>query len=240
MRRRARHERSSDVPASDTTLEEIERWVWDRLETGATDRRDVWHLMALATVAGGGDGGGPGGVDGDGRDAVHPEVRMVVLRRCDRDARTLLAHTDVRSSKCEQIGARPRVGVLLYDAERRVQVRIGAGARVHASGAVADRQWDGSQLMSRRCYLAPVAPGTPSDRAIVNLPDDLVHGNPDAARSEDGRVNFAVVEIGVEWIDWLHLAHDGHRRARFVYSNAGSALHDADGPHTKTSTWIAP
>jgi hypothetical protein len=73
--------------------------------------------------------------------------------------------------------------------------------------------------MSRMCYAAPDAPGSP-----VPAPP------PAPTDPEGGRENFCAVLLRVDTLDWLLLAAAGHRRARFAW--------DADG--ALTAAWIAP
>lgn len=187
---------------------------WSELASSAVDRHHGFHVPVLATV----------GVD------ATPQARSVVLRHVGVETRELRCHTDRRSPKVAEIAANPSVAWLFYDAPRKLQLRIAATASVHAEGAVADAAWEGSALSSRRCYLAPDAPGCAGAEYIENLPAHLRGRVPTKEESELGRANFAVVATVVRSIDLLYLASEGHRRARFVRGVDGGWL----------GHWLAP
>jgi general stress protein 26 len=189
--------------------------IWDELERATADRRHGFHIAAIATV----------GLDGA------PTARSVVLRRALRATSELHFHTDLRSPKVAEIAANPRVSWMLYDAARKLQLRIEATAEVLRAGPRADEAWARSSLSSRRCYLAPHAPGEVAAEWVANIPDALVGRVPDASESEAGRVNFGLVATRATSIEWLYLASDGHRRARFVADAAGGSW---------LAHWLAP
>jgi pyridoxine/pyridoxamine 5'-phosphate oxidase len=174
--------------------------IWTELEGATKDRRHGFHVPAIATI---------------GRDGA-PRARCVVLRRVLRDACELHFHTDLRSAKVLEIAANPRVAWLLYDAGRRLQLRIEAEAVVLREGPRVDDAWARSALSSRRCYLAPHAPGEVAEEWLANIPAELTARVPDEAESAAGRVQFGLVVTRAVSVEWLFLASEGHRRARFV------------------------
>jgi hypothetical protein len=91
-----------------------------------------------------------------------------------------------------------------------------ASATAHFDDQVADDAWAKSSLSSRRCYLAPNAPGAICEQPSPNLPEHLLGRIPTLEESLSGRAHFAAVTTIVDEIDWLWLAADGHRRARFT------------------------
>ena len=179
--------------------------LWDRLVDAASRARPAFHLPAFATVD----------------DQGLPAVRTVVLRHADRELGTLACHTDRRSPKLAQLGREPTAAWLFYDAAARLQVRATGPTAVHADGPRFDRAWAATPPQSRRCYLAPLPPGTPADVPTPNLPDALLDRDPTPAEGEAGADRFAVLETRVERIDWLFLRHDGHRRATFERTGGG-------------------
>jgi len=200
------------------TLDELIHDCWVRLTRAVRDRRHPWRLPVLATV------------DGEGA----PAARTVVLREVMREAAVLGCHTDRRSPKIEEIRADPRVAWTFYDPGSKLQVRARGRATVHLvtdDDPIALARWADTSLPSRRCYLAPHVPGTACDVPSPNLPDALESRNPDAAESEAGRVNFAVLRTRVERFDVLALHAAGHERAAFEFDEAGQVVR---------STWLEP
>lgn len=174
--------------------------IWIDLAHGALRSAHPYHTPALATI----------GSDG-------PEQRTVVLRDADADRRRLLCHTDLRSPKVAQLQSNAAVSWLFYDRANKTQLRIGGEARVHHDDEFAQARWERSAPRSRACYHAAEAPSSPTAAPGTGAPLD------------SGFQNFAVVDCRVRVIDWLHLQHDGHLRARFDVSG------DAWRSH-----WIAP
>jgi hypothetical protein len=193
----------NDSPAPAGALEAALAEAFGLLARGVADRRCALHTPTLATL----------GADGA------PNLRTVVLRGFDPATRLLRIHTDRRSAKAAELAADPRAMLHGYDAVAQVQIRIGGRAMLHLDDAVADAAWAGSREMSRMCYAAPHAPGTPV-AAPPAAPDDAVAG----------RANFAAVTLRADTLDWLHLAQAGHRRARFAWDAAGGLA----------ATWLAP
>ncbi len=182
-------------------LPEIESALWRELSRATRDRHHDWRFAVLATVSAQADG-------------VQPEARTVVLRDCDRDARTLLVYTDARSAKVHQAERRPQGVLVLWSAASGWQLRLNVALVLHTSGLQVSSRWAQLQLTpAAQDYLSPLAPGTPLDDTAAVTPD------------RDSRGHFAVLECQVQSTDWLELHRDGHRRARF----------DADG-----ARWLTP
>lgn len=173
------------------------------LARGVADRRSPLHTPTLATRS------------ADGA----PNARTVVLRAFDSGTRRLRVHTDRRSAKATELAADPRVLLHGYDASAQVQLRIAGRASLHHADALAEAAWAASRAASRMCYAAAEPPG-----AAVAAP-------PPAPRdTEGGRDNFMAVVITMDSLDWLLLAHEGHRRARFAWDEEGRI----------SASWIAP
>ncbi len=184
-------------------LDAIAADLWARLAEAAASGRSAWHTPAVGTA------------DGD--------VRIMVLRHADPAAASLRFHTDARSPKAALIGGGAPVSVLFYDAAAKLQLRCAGIGKAVSTGAPADAAWAASAASSRRCYLAELAPGTISETPTSGLPAAAEGRVPTLAESEAGRANFAVITVALTRIDWLHLAHNGHRRALFERSGDGWA-----------------
>jgi pyridoxamine 5'-phosphate oxidase len=180
--------------------------LWNELGRGVVDRRHGFHVPTLSTI----------GLDGA------PCARAVVLRRIDAGRGEIQCHTDVRSGKAAEIAREPRVAWHFYDESRKLQLRVSATAELLAHGAVADDAWACSAVTSRRCYLAPRAPGAVCDAPSPNLPEGVRDRRPTDEETLPGRANFAVVLTRATAIDWLSLASEGHQRARFTRGADGA------------------
>ncbi len=203
-------------------LGELWQQCWDHLEEGAGGAGSPFHTAVLGTVEHG-----------------VPRLRTVVLRAAERRTGRVLCHTDMRSAKVRHIGDDAPVSWLLYDPGRKVQLRLEGRARVHADDALADERWRDTTAGSRRCYLAEPAPGAVLEHAGSTLPPALRERRPGLRETAPGRSNFAVVAARIEWIDWLQLTADGHRRARFRRISHGDDCVD-DSDNGWPGDWIAP
>ncbi len=192
-----------DLPDDlDTVLADV----WQRLGRAAKDRRAAMHTPVVATVT----------------KAGIASQRVMVLRAFDRASATLRFHTDARAAKAEQVGTGSPVSILGYDAGAKRQFRLSGTARIETDTPAADRAWAEATLFARRCYLADPAPGTVSDLPVSGLAADIEGRKPeDEAEVAPGRANFALLMVDIDTVEFLHLAHTGHRRAMFVRSDDG-------------------
>ncbi len=188
-----------------TELDRVFRDAWVELARAVVDRKHVWHTPTLISI----------GLDGA------PTARTVVMRSVCGERAELRCHTDRRSPKIAEIARDRRVSWHFYAPELKLQLRLFARATVHLDDDVADRSWESATLSSRRCYLAPAAPGTVCAEPSPNLPPHLLKRVPTVEESLPGRVNFSVISTEVHAMDWLWLASDGHRRARFTRDATG-------------------
>lgn len=182
------------------SLDTIFIQMWIDLAQGAARASHPFHTPALASLA----------VEG-------PDVRTVVLRHADLEARQLLCHTDYRSPKVNELRQQPNVAWLFYHPVNKIQLRVRGTVAVHHDDKLARARWENSTHRSRQCYHAQLSPGTAMDTPQI--------GEPLAS----GFDNFAVIDCMVHDIDWLYLDSQGHLRARFVWR---------DGEWR--SGWIAP
>ena len=190
----------SNTPALPDDLDAVLADVWQRLGRAAKDRRAAMHTPVVATIA-------PDGV---------PSQRVMVLRSFDRSSATLRFHTDSRAAKAQQVGAGGPVSILGYDADAKRQFRLSGIARIETDTPAADQAWREATLFARRCYLADPAPGTVSELPVSGLAADIEGRKPeDEHEVAPGRANFALLMAQIDTIEFLHLAHTGHRRAIF-------------------------
>jgi pyridoxamine 5'-phosphate oxidase len=178
---------------------------WGLLQRGARDRRSHFHTLTIATT------------DANGK----PEARVMVLRGADRATARLRFHTDARSAKVDMIGAGAAVTVLAYDPGAHVQLRLRGTATIDTDSEERQAAWERTSLYGRRCYLGDVGPGSPADNPTSGLPADLEGMEPTTHRTAPGQANFALLWVHITSIEWLFLAHQGHRRASFEASPDG-------------------
>lgn len=167
--------------------------VWDILAQGVRVSFAAAHTPTLATIRGG-----------------NPTVRTVVLRDVSRAAAMVFVHADRRSSKVRELLAQPSCSLHIFDAGRRVQLRIEAQASIHLDDDIADSQWSLLQARLRARQRRALAAGD-SGTARAEVEIDDVDGMADAER----RPQFAVIALHVSAIEWQQIRARGARHARF-------------------------
>ncbi|MEO5732484.1 MAG: pyridoxamine 5'-phosphate oxidase family protein [Rubrivivax sp.] len=175
------------------SLPEIEAAIWRELGRAALDKHHEWRTLVLATT------------DGDA-----PDARTVILREADAGARCLVAYTDARAHKVQQLQAQPRAVLVMWSRRLSWQLRLQAEIQVHTDGLAATSRW--AMLQSSPAasdYLAPQAPGEALDASAAP-----------AHTAAHPRHHFAVLMVQVQAIDWLELRREGHRRAAFGQQGA--------------------
>ena len=190
---------SDPFPVPDD-LDAIYSDIWTRWGRGAADRRSPFHTPVVGSVSG----------------ADAPQQRVMVLRKADRANGILRFHTDQRSAKASQVSLNAAVSIIGYDAGAKIQLRASGNAAIIHTGLLANEAWAATSASGRRSYLTTFAPGSISSIATSGLPVAFEKSVPVGADSEAGRVNFAIVPVTLDRLEWLHLAATGHRRARFI------------------------
>lgn len=174
---------------------------WRLLLEGSTDRKSPLHTPAVATV----------------RDDGLPRQRIMVLRDAVRETRTLRFHTDYRASKVADVGHDGQVSILGYHRDAKVQLRLSGLARIENTGDTSDVAWNKTDLYGKRCYLADPAPGSIVEAPISGLDPSIEGRRPEDFEVIPARHNFAILLVEIRQIEWLYLAHTGHRRASFIW-----------------------
>lgn len=107
---------------------------WEaRLARAASDRRSPMHAPTVVTS--------------------DVDARVMVLRGFDSEAGVLRFHTDIRAPKVAAIRTDPRMAVLLYDKQDKVQIRLRGTGEVLSDDPRTDAAWAESDNFARRCYL---------------------------------------------------------------------------------------
>jgi 3-hydroxyisobutyrate dehydrogenase len=188
----------------ETTLEQYFDQVWSQIERGVRQRKHGFHLGTIATS-----------VDD------FPEARIVVLRHADPVTTELGFHTDFRVGKVSAMQTNPQVCWVFYCPRLMMQVQMFGLAVIHHMDDLAKEKWDQALLLSKRCYLAPLAPGTLSDVATSGLPPELEDREPTFEEAIPGFANFCVVRTKIQRIEMLHTIFTGYRRAEWTLTENG-------------------
>ena len=175
---------STDPHPWAVALDTLYAQAWQRLIRGVHDRHTPARHPTLATVS-------PEGM---------PQARTVVLRGADPARGRLEIHTNLHSSKINDLGVRPLAALHVWDSGQKLQIRLQAEVEV-LTGPQAATAWSRVPEGSRTAYSAH-APGSPLGDALA------WDRQPDPAA-------FAVLHLHIQAMDLLHLGPD-HRRAVYT------------------------
>lgn len=165
--------------------------IWDQLGAAATSR-SPFNFLQLATV---------------GLDSA-PQLRTIVLRRCDAIGGTLSFVTDKRSPKIREIRNDPRVALVGFDPTGSVQLRLSGEAEISDDEAERLEVWQSLRERTLILFDAPHAPGTILD----DNGQPLQAGEP---LNEEPYKRFALVTVRLNQLEWLDLSAEHHVRCAF-------------------------
>ena len=172
------------------------------LNNGVTDRNSQFRLPIFIC-------GGQNDFDG----------RIVVLRKSNETNNLLQFHSDIRSDKIEKLKKNKNAVMLFYDKKEKIQLRIKVECTVHHNNETTKESWSKTGHMSRKCYLVDSGPGTISPSPTSGLKPEFDNFEFTLEQSEEGYKNFTVIQCKIKSFEWLYLAAQGHRRAKFELDN---------------------
>jgi 3-hydroxyisobutyrate dehydrogenase len=200
----------NNIPSYYNNIDLILDEIWSLLQRGVADRNEDFRLPVVIVSA-----------------TDSAEGRIVVLRGAFKDKNILRFHTDFRSSKIKSLKENKKIYFVFYNKKRKIQVRAEGVAIVHKDNEITKEAWTKTQMMSRKCYLSPQAPGDFINESASDLSKDMGNEIPTFEQSEIGYKNFCVIESKIKSFEWLYLASQGHRRAKFMLDE-------------NKSTWLVP
>ncbi|MCQ8242081.1 pyridoxamine 5'-phosphate oxidase family protein [Rhizosaccharibacter radicis] len=176
----------------------------DAVARAARDRDGELRTVQLATL----------GTDGA------PSVRSVVLRALEGSEAEL--HSDARAGKVRDVRREPRVSLLAWSAEAKLQLRLDGTALLHEGDAFARERWDALPDAGRTAYGARAAPGEaiddPGDRRWL--------------QDEERFRCFVVMRVRLHRVEVLRLEPHGNQTRAVAGLDRSGALHN--------ERWIGP
>lgn len=182
-------------------LVDLENDIWKLLLNGSLKSKDPFHTASIATIS-----------------AAGISLRTVVLRKVILPSKIIRFHTDTRSEKWTELKNNNTISALFYNGPSRIQLRLMGKAILHQNDEVFEESWLRTSLSGRRSYLTTERPSSTSNQPTSGLALKYETEDFTLEESEVGKVNFGVISVEVDSIDWLWLNHAGHRRAFFDYS----------------------
>ena len=178
-------------------LKEMYEYAWRLITRGTVDQKSPARHPTFGTI----------GLLG------MPELRTVVLRDANQKTASIEVHTDVKSTKVEELKLNPNVGIHIWFPSSKLQVRIKAVSEIKTGNAI-KQQWEKTPDVSRISYGTLPTPGT-----IIQ--SSFAYEKP--ANFE----RFCIINVNIEEMDLTHLGVR-HTRALFTKKTNWSG------------SWLAP
>lgn len=145
-----------------------------------------------------------------------PSVRTLVLRGYESKPGAIWFHSHYKSEKIKSLKENPSVCVMAYCRSMKVQLRMLGIAEIFYMDTTSRQKWGALSLSARRCYLAD-SPGQELLEQGSGYPEKFDQAT--GVRlldTEYGLQNFSRIKVSISSIDYLHLEHNGHKRAYFT------------------------
>jgi pyridoxine/pyridoxamine 5'-phosphate oxidase len=175
---------------------EVLNEIWKNLED-ASRSRSPFNFLQFGTV----------GLDGS------PQIRTVVLRACDVRSRSIAFVTDTRSPKVAEIRRDGRVGLLGYDPQSSVQLRLSGVAAIVANEVERLEVWQRLRPSTLKMFDAASAPSTVLGEGVHQV-EKTTAGNDDATSYD----RYALIKVVLDRLELLDLSTEPHDRFAFDWS----------------------
>jgi len=182
------------------TENEIQTKIWSMLEEGVLNRKSDFRTPIFISS-----------------NNDEPDGRVVVLRGADKNQYSLSFHSDYRSNKVNLLMQNPKGALVFYDKKEKIQLRIKVECSINFKNNISKKAWEKTQQISRKCYLASLAPGTKLEEPGSSIDKKFEAFEYSFEESEMGEDNFCVVTCKIISIEWLYLSVKGHRRAKIYF-----------------------
>ncbi|TDQ30960.1 pyridoxamine 5'-phosphate oxidase family protein [Zeaxanthinibacter enoshimensis] len=139
-------------------------------------------------------------------------LRTIVLRKTDPDL-NMTFYTDFRSKKIIHIKENPKVSLLLYHPEKKLQLKVEGLAVIKKDTASLTELWQNMKDHNKRDYTTALAPGSE------------ISGE-DSVEYLDSENFLCMVILEPFKIEYLKLGSPHHTRIRFSKKKAGHWVSD--------------
>lgn len=181
-----------------TPIEDIDLSAWQTLAEAVSQPDNPFRYLSLSSV------------DAEGQ----AQARTLVLRRATQATRELEFHTDIRSAKWQELALNPRVTVLGYCHQSRLQLRLqGSAQRYDGDSELAGRIWRSLPAHTQSTYTG----GPPGDMCDISADQPA-----ESADNSAGKARFGVIIVQVNLLDWYQLQRGNNQRALLPYTDAGA------------------
>ena len=138
-------------------------------------------------------------------------LRTLILRKVDIKKKTFLFYTDNRSKKFNHICYNKQVTIHVYDIKKNIQIQCYGKAMIIKNNKQAKDIWNSLSEQSKSLYMSEIAPGK-----VINF----IHNDDKLVDKETSFLNFGLIKIVINKIEYLQLKRGNNIRAMFNYKGS--------------------
>ena len=185
------------------SLTSINSYIWEHIVNGTVKKNISFNSPALATLG-----------------KKYLKVRTMIIRKVDKEKKTLIFYTDKRSQKAIEIKNNSSLTLHFYDFKKKVQFVCYGKGSLENNSIKTKKIWKSMPEYSKINYMYLFKPGTKlKSQEKIPLLDD-----------KKAFLNFSLIHVKVQQIDWLYLSREGNKRAIFNYNKK----------NLLEAKWVAP
>jgi len=140
-----------------------------------------------------------------------PGLRTVIVREASFDEATVSFITDIRSTKIKDIRRDPRVSVISYELESRVQIKLAGTAAIVDDEDARNAIWQRLKPHTRKQFERDL----PSGISLYSSDGTPMGWEDDGGSPKEPYERFALVSISVTSAEWLDVSREEHMRYAF-------------------------
>ena len=138
-------------------------------------------------------------------------LRTLILRKVDIKKKTFLFYTDNRSKKFNHICYNKQVTIHVYDIKKNIQIQCYGKAMIIKNNKQAKGIWNSLSEQSKSLYMSKIAPGK-----VINF----INNDGKLVDKETSFLNFGLIKIVINKIEYLKLKRGNNMRAMFSYKGS--------------------
>ncbi len=184
---------------------DIENYVENSISKACKDRDHAYRLVALSNIS---------------EDNL-PEVRTLALRDFIYDEKLVIFHTDLRSPKIKAIEKNGNVSLLFYDKDSRIQLRFKAKASIYSKDKISEKRWENTKRYCKKTYMNILPQSSESSINTDSKPKNLDSRDITDEEINFAYENFAVISCKFYEVEFLHINHKQHVRAKITFDKNG-------------------
>ncbi len=173
------------------SLKDAEQMIWTLLSEGTVNKKSNFHYPTLGTT-----------------NNNKTYLRTIIIRKVEKNNRTVVFYTDTRSKKFSDISNNNNVTFHIYDAKKKMQVQCYGKAITLKNNKDTKLIWNSLSNYSKKNYSSSLVPGKKISH--ISEASKLV-------KEEAGFLNFGLIKFFINKIEYLQLKKTNNIRVMFSY-----------------------